>query len=236
MFRSVRFLSLCVATSLGASCLVACAPVAGPDKSIAGAVLGAGWGAGAGAVVGNQLNDRGPGAAMGAAFGAGSGLMAGIALDVEEGHELAQHRELDALKVQVRANERNLVTLQNALDREGSVVAPAQETLQVFFDPNRASLRIGSAKRLERFAQALKQNPAMQRIHVHGHSDDTGDPDLNVRLSEARARTVQTFLAAQGISSHQLIIVPHGSSEPLASNSTPEGKQLNRRAEVVVLQ
>jgi len=212
----------------------ACAPVPGPDKSISGAILGAAWGAGAGAVIGNQLNDTGPGAALGSAFGAGSGLLSGIALDVEEGHELEEHRQLDALKVQTGANERGLAMLQNTLDRQGSMVKPAGETLQVFFDPDRASLRIGSARRLERFAQSIKELRALSRVEVHGHSDDTGDAERNKRLSAARAQTVQTFLVTQGISTHVIRIVAHGSSEPLATNLTPEGKQLNRRAEVVV--
>lgn len=215
--------------------LGACHPTPGPDKSIAGAVLGAGWGAGAGAVIGNQLNDTGPGAALGAGFGAASGLMTGIGLDLAEGTELQQQREIDALKVQVAANQRNLLWLQNSLDDRSRQINSKSVLDQVFFDEGRASLRLGSAAQLERVADAIKRNPFVTMIEVHGHTDETGDVETNARLSEARARSVAGFLVNQGISVDTVKLFAHGAKQPLASNNLESGRQLNRRVELVLL-
>lgn len=217
------------------SLTLSCSPVSGPDKSVAGAVLGASWGAGAGAVIGNQMNDTGPGAMLGAALGAGSGLAQGIALDVAEGAELQQQREIDALKVQVASNDRSLMKLQDSFERRGAMVRPTASNFAIFFDSNRASLRLGSATQLERLAEAIKGDPTIKEIEVHGHSDDVGDTDTNNRLSEARARTIKTFLSEHGISVSQITTVAHGATQPLTSNATEVGKQRNRRAEVVIL-
>ncbi len=214
--------------------LSSCAPTSGPDKSIAGAVLGAGWGAGAGAVIGHQVGDAGPGAAIGAGFGAASGLLTGMGLDVAEGTELEQQRELDALRVQTSANTRMLMALQDQLDNRGHELKTTSYSAEVFFDRNLASLRAGSAERLQRLAESVKLNPYIGKIEIHGHSDDTGDVERNKKLSDARARTVATFLASQGISFDQLREFAHGSSRPIASNDSEAGRQLNRRVEIVL--
>jgi len=220
-------------TLLITSLLVAgCYPTPGPDKSIAGAVLGAGWGAGAGAIIGNQLNDTGPGAAIGAGFGLVSGLSTGIGFDVAEGEELQQQRELDALKVQVASNHRILMALQDNLDERERRINAAGFSEEIYFDPSRASLRMGSAAQLERLANAIKRNPYVSGIEVHGHADDTGDQDRNMKLSEARARTVATFLVNQGMSLDAIKVIPHGAAQPLASSESESGRQLNRRVDV----
>ena len=214
--------------------LSGCHPTPGPDKAIAGAVLGAGWGAGAGAVVGHQVGDAGPGAAIGAGFGAVSGLATGIGFDAAEGDALRQQRELDALKVQVASNERLLLALQDNLDDRDRRINAAGFSEEIYFDPKRASLRMGSAAQLERLANAIKKNPYTAGVEVHGHADDLGEPQGNMKLSEARARTVATFLATQGLSLDQIKIIPHGAQQPIAGNETEPGRQLNRRVEVVI--
>ena len=212
-----------------------CHPTPGPDKSIAGAILGAGWGAGAGAVIGNQTGDPGPGAAIGSGFGAASGLMTGLGLDIAEGTELEQQRELEALKVQVAANQRSLSWLQNSLDDRSRQINSKSVVDQVFFDEMRASLRLGGAAQLERVVESVKQNPFVTAIEIHGHSDDTGNAQENQRLSEARARTVAAFLGSHGLSLGSIKIFAHGSSMPIASNDIESGRQLNRRAEILLV-
>lgn len=228
IFIRTTFLLLVVATCAG------CYPTPGPDKTIAGAVLGAGWGAGAGAVIGNQVNDPGPGAAIGAGFGAANGFLTGMGFDIAEGEELEQQRELDALKVQVASNQRNLLALQSALDDRERRINSAAFAEQVYFDPSRASLRLGSAVKLERLANAIKRNPFVTSIELHGHADDMGDTEKNHQLSEARARSVASFLANQGISVDQMRIYSHGAENPVATNESDAGRQLNRRVEIVL--
>lgn len=214
--------------------LAGCYPTPGPDKSASGALLGAAWGAGTGAIIGNQVGGMGTGALIGMGFGAGAGLLTGIGLDTAEGEELAQQRELDAVRLEVQANRHNLAMLQNQFDNYGKVPAATPSSLDIFFDPDRASLRLGSAAELERFAKAVKYDSRLREIQIHGHSDDTGNADRNQKLSEARARTVQTFLAEHGISLDTIKVVPHSASQPLAANDSEAGRQLNRRVEVVL--
>jgi outer membrane protein OmpA-like peptidoglycan-associated protein len=210
-------------------------PVSGPDKTLAGAVLGASWGAGSGAIIGNQTNNTGPGAAIGAGVGMVAGMLTGIGLDMAEANEIAHQREIDALKVQVASNHRRLMMLQSGLDNREQLLRTTATTYQIFFDANRASLRAGSVAQLERIANMVKLNPYIGRVQLHGHSDSTSDVEKNMQLSEARARTVGTFLSVHGISLDQIEIIPHGANRPLATNDTESGQQLNRRVEIVFM-
>ena len=224
------------AAALTIVCIVSsCSPHPGPDKTAAGAVLGAAWGAGSGAIIGNQVNAVGPGAAIGAGFGAVSGLITGAGMDIVEGAAIDQQEELDALKVRVAANRRALLALQDELDDREMQLAKTAVSHRVFFDSNLAGLRLGAAKELERFAENIKKNPFVGKVEVHGHTDNTGNRDTDQQLSEARARTVATFLISHGISSDQIVTIGHGASEPLATNETEVGKQMNRRVELVLL-
>ena len=213
---------------------VSCRAMPGPDKSLAGMVLGAAWGAGAGAVVGHQTGNMGPGALVGSGFGAASGLMSGIGLDVAEGVELRRQRELDGLKIQVAANRRSLESIQDTLDARTRRLSMGRTTSRVFFDKDLASLRAGAVAQLQRLAQEIKANPYVGTVEIHGHSDDTGATEKNYRLSEARARTVASFLGHQGISMDAVRVLSHGATRPLATNETEAGRQLNRRVELVL--
>ena len=214
--------------------LIACHPTPGPDKAITGAILGAGWGAGSGAVIGNQVDHSGAGAGIGAGFGFVSGLIQGAGFDLAEGTALEQQRELDALRVRVASNQRSLSLLQKELDRRDQKLYRSAVGSQIFFDKDRASLRSGSAEQLQRLAEQVKFNPYVGGLVVHGHSDDTGDSSKNKRLSEARARTVVTFLANQGIPIDTIEVESHGALRPLATNESESGQQLNRRVEIVL--
>lgn len=232
-FRSRNF-SRCVVAVLVIVGAFGCTSVPGPDKSAAGAVLGAAWGAGAGAVIGNQMNDRGPGAALGAGFGAASGLMTGVGLDVAEGTQLQQQREIDALEAQIADSQQGIRALQDRMDRHGAPPRPVP-SVKIYFDVDRASLRIGAVGELQRFAQSVKRDASLRFVEIRGHSDESGAADRNLRLSEARARSVQNVLAQQGISLDQIRVTAYGANEPVATNATEEGKQLNRRVEVLVV-
>lgn len=212
-------------------------PKEGPDKALAGAVLGAGWGAGAGAVVGNQLEygPTGEGAAIGAGFGLVSGAASGLMYDSIEDTQIEQEKELASLRVQNMANSQQLQSLQHQLDEKISHGAIGG-IYQVFFDSDSTSMRAGSSASLEVIADSLRTSPAAYRIHVIGHSDDSGTPQYNSQIAEARARAVSGYLASRGLSMGQLVVESHGSERPIASNSTPTGRQLNRRVDIFIQQ
>lgn len=219
-------------------CLLVCSagcsnPQPGPDKTLAGAVLGAGWGAGAGAVIGHQLSYAGEGAGIGAGFGFVSGALIGAGFDINEGAILDQERALAQLKVQNAVNSKQLEVIQARLD-DALVVNRNYGVHQVYFDVDASNLRGGAVADLEVIADQVRMSPYAFTVHVVGHSDDAGTPDYNARLAEARARSVAAYLASRGISSDKIKIEAHGSTRPLASNSSPNGRQLNRRVDVYV--
>ena len=220
---------------LGSVILTACAnPQPGPDKTVAGALLGAGWGAGAGAVIGNELPgaQTGEGVAVGAGLGAASGMMAGMGFDLAESTQIKEERELEALQLQNAANGRQIYKLQRKLDNAATINTGI--LYQVYFDADATNLRSGAITNLEKVAEGIKTNPGAFVINVVGHSDDAGAPQYNEQIAEARARTVASYLAARGISTDQIRVSSQGSKQPVASNSTTVGRQLNRRVEISI--
>ncbi|MEY4668671.1 MAG: hypothetical protein RL518_1370 [Pseudomonadota bacterium] len=227
--RSFLAILFAVATTL----TTGCAPVSGPDKSAAGLVLGAGWGAGAGAVVGNQVATSGEGIPVGAGFGAVAGLLHGIGYDLEEGHQLNLQRQLASLNVQAVANQRYLEQLQRNLDNTRRP-DPVGGVYQVFFDEDQTNIRPGTIANLEALAESIKASGVMREVHVVGHTDDTGNTKYNETLADARAKTVGTYLASMGIPVVQIEQKGYGATKPIATNTTPAGRQLNRRVDVYI--
>jgi outer membrane protein OmpA-like peptidoglycan-associated protein len=72
-------------------------------------------------------------------------------------------------------------------------------------------------------------------IEVIGHTDDVGDDDYNMELSEQRAESVRNYLIGAGVDGSKMVTVGAGESMPIASNKTDEGRAENRRVEVMVL-
>jgi outer membrane protein OmpA-like peptidoglycan-associated protein len=214
--------------------LLACTvPSPGPDKTVGGAILGAAWGAGAGAVVGNQLiPDRaGEGTAIGAGLGLVSGALSGIVYDSIEDKQLQQEQRLAALKLQNISNGNNLAKIQQDLDH--SKAMPVFESVyKVYFDVDQTNLRAGAIKNLETFADNIKRRPAGYTVNVVGHTDDTGLQNYNDHLAKARAESVSSYLMARGLDVSSVVVTGVGASQPVASNTTAEGRQLNRRVDV----
>lgn len=88
---------------------------------------------------------------------------------------------------------------------------------------------------LQQLANALLTYPALA-TKVVGHTDSTGDDALNVRLSEARAQATINHLVSLGVPQSRLLSEGKGSSEPIASNDTPEGRASNRRVDLLIIE
>jgi outer membrane protein OmpA-like peptidoglycan-associated protein len=104
----------------------------------------------------------------------------------------------------------------------------------IFFDSNKSDLKPESFPELERLIKLLRQNPSMH-IEIAGHSDDTGDDEVNNRISFSRAESVRVYLEQHGVKGLRAISKGYGKAKPVASNDTYEGRQLNRRVEFVIL-
>jgi outer membrane protein OmpA-like peptidoglycan-associated protein len=195
----------------GVGSLAACATNTGTvldDKRAQGAILGTLAGAAAGAAIDDHK--RGRGALIGAAVGGLAG--AGI------GHYLEkQQQEIDQIpdaNVQPQG--------------EGLLVAFPGDVL---FDTGSSALAPGAYGRLDQLADSLNRYPDTDVV-VKGHTDGSGDDGYNQTLSEQRADAVRRYLIGKGVSPARITSIGFGESMPLATNSTAEGRQQNRRVEI----
>lgn len=118
--------------------------------------------------------------------------------------------------------------LYDRLARDGRVA-----TQGIYFATNSARLRPESTPTLEEIARILKEHPDL-RLVIEGHTDGDGEEAHNQRLSEERAASVRAYLVeSHRIAADRLQTAGFGESKPVADNATPEGKQQNRRVELV---
>ncbi len=104
----------------------------------------------------------------------------------------------------------------------------------VLFDPGQATLKPGALPALARLGSFLRDHPDRQ-VLIEGHTDSTGTPDYNLRLSLARADAVSETLVAQGVDGSRISPRGFGEATPVASNETAAGRLQNRRVEIVVV-
>lgn len=180
-------------------------------KAKRGAGVGAATGAVVGAVIGNQSGNNRTGAVVGAAAGAAIGAAIGHRMDQQQ-KELQQIPGVEVTR-----------------PSEGEIAV--QLTNDILFDFNSAALRPESRSTLRDLAANFQRYPDEQ-ISVEGHTDNVGTTDINRRLSEQRAYSVKDYLVGEGVPSTRVTSVGYGESRPKSSNTTPEGRQLNRRVEI----
>lgn len=104
----------------------------------------------------------------------------------------------------------------------------------IFFDTNSSILRPESKTEIERIAEILNDNPGI-RVEISGHTDSQGEDKYNQWLSEKRAKSVVDALIEIGIASDRLEYKGYGELDPIESNLTEEGRQVNRRTEFKIL-
>jgi len=118
--------------------------------------------------------------------------------------------------------------LADSLERDGRV-----DLQGIYFDTGKAVLRSESDAAIAEIAQLMNARPTI-RLAVVGHTDNAGLFEANILLSEARASAVRDALVTRyGIAASRLVARGKGSTEPVASNDTQEGRAQNRRVELV---
>jgi len=103
----------------------------------------------------------------------------------------------------------------------------------VLFDTGKYNLRPAARERLARFSGIVLAHPGLM-LQVEGHTDSTGSDEFNQKLSEQRAETTRFFLVEQGLDQDMVTAKGFGRTMPIADNSTSEGRQKNRRVELIV--
>ncbi|MDZ7263289.1 MAG: OmpA family protein [candidate division KSB1 bacterium] len=106
------------------------------------------------------------------------------------------------------------------------------EVNNIFFDIDRWELKKESHEELDRWVEFLAANPDIP-FEIHGHTDNTGTDDHNLVLSEKRAAAVQQYLLNKGITRSRMTIKGFGRTKPVETNDTEEGRQKNRRVQIV---
>lgn len=104
----------------------------------------------------------------------------------------------------------------------------------LLFQPNQASLAQEFIEELERVVRLLFVRPTM-KLRIEGHADSTGPHEKNMELSQKRAEAVRNYLIGSGIQPSRLEVAGYGDTRPIATNSTEEGRRLNRRIEFLIL-
>ncbi len=116
-------------------------------------------------------------------------------------------------------------------------IAPQSKTQlrNIFFDFNSAKLKPESYAELNLVVNFLKNHPNL-KVEISGHTDSLGRFDYNVKLSKLRAQAVVNYLVSKGIKKSRLVAKGYGPTKPIAPNSTPQGRALNRRVEIKILE
>lgn len=104
----------------------------------------------------------------------------------------------------------------------------------VLFNTGSAVLQSSSTAELKELFDYMKIKPDL-RVEIAGHTDDVGEAESNMKLSQDRANAVRNWLIQRGIAADRIIAKGYGETQPVASNATAEGKQKNRRTEVRLL-
>ena len=103
----------------------------------------------------------------------------------------------------------------------------------VLFDTGSYTLKPGAREKLAKISGIVLAHPGLN-LQIEGHTDSVGADEFNQQLSERRADSVRDFLAEQGVPASSITAKGFGKTQPVASNDTPEGRQRNRRVELVV--
>jgi outer membrane protein OmpA-like peptidoglycan-associated protein len=139
--------------------------------------------------------------------------------------------QAEAEKAQLRAQL--LAQLNNILQTRDSARGLIVNMSDVLFDTGSYTLKPGAREKLAKISGILLAHTGLN-LQIEGHTDIIGSDEFNQILSERRAESVRDFLAEQGVPGSSITARGFGKTQPVATNDTPEGRQRNRRVELVV--
>lgn len=184
------------------------------NKTQKGAAIGAGTGGIVGAFIGKTAGNTALGALIGGAVGGTAGAFIGHNMD----------KQADEIKQTVPGA---------TVSREGEGIIVKFDS-GILFDVNDADIKAAAQTNLKNLAASLQKSPETN-VLVIGHTDNTGTDAYNVDLSVHRAASVKNYLVENDIDKSRLKIDGRGETEPIADNSTPDGRAQNRRVEIVIV-
>lgn len=187
----------------------------GASNMVKDTAIGAGAGALLGGIIGHAAGNTAAGAIIGGAVGGTAGAVIGHNMD-KQAEEM--QKNLDNAKVE-RVGESGInITLDS-----GILFAVGSDKLQA-----------SAKKAIEKLANILVKYPDTN-ILVEGDTDNTGSREGNQKLSERRAKAVADYAISLGVASSRITTVGKGDTNPVAPNTTVEGRAKNRRVEIGVV-
>lgn len=153
----------------------------------------------------------------------------------------AREQAVRAAQAQTEAANREKQQLRARLLEQFNRVLPTTDTPRglivnmsdVLFDTGKSDLRSQAREALARLSGIVLNYPSL-RLAIEGHTDSTGSETFNQTLSEKRADAVRDYLVTQGLDEGKLTAEGLGMSNPVADNTTSQGRQKNRRVEIIV--
>jgi outer membrane protein OmpA-like peptidoglycan-associated protein len=149
--------------------------------------------------------------------------------EMEKARKAAEQAEAEKADLRARLLNQLNTILQTRDSARGLIVNMSD----VLFDTASYTLKPGAREKLAKISGILLAHPGLT-LQIEGHTDSVGGDEFNQQLSERRAGSVQDFLVQQGVPAATISAIGFGKTVPVASNETAEGRQLNRRVELVV--
>jgi outer membrane protein OmpA-like peptidoglycan-associated protein len=180
--------------------------------------------------------------------GAGIGAATGIVVGLLTGGDAAAHRKNALIAAGVGAlaggaignyMDRQQAELRHDLAGTGVSVTRMGDNITLNM-PGNITFKSGSSELDPSFYKVLNSvNLVVKKynktvVEVAGHTDNVGAAEYNQQLSERRANSVAQYLESQGLANNRVVTVGAGETRPVADNSTPEGRQANRRVELTL--
>ncbi len=210
--------NLIMTAAVSAALLISgCAATDGMSTTQRQTAIGTGVGALAGAAISAATGGKaGVGAVAGAAVG-------GIGTYIWSSNQEKRKREMEA------ATRGTGVNVVQTADNQLKLEIPSD----ISFDTGRYDIKGNFAPVLDRFAEGLRTSPNAE-VRIVGHTDSVGSDAVNNPLSLNRANSTRDYLMRRGVSGSRIFTEGRGSYQPIASNSTSEGRARNRRVEIFV--
>jgi len=159
---------------------------------------------------------------------AGTAQRQTVLLEARDRQAQQSARQADVSQAHVDSLEAQLADLKVKKTERGLVLTLGD----VLFDTNQSTLKAGAYGTLDRLASALRENSG-RKVTIEGHTDNVGSDATNQGLSERRAQSVQMALTQRGVARDQTTAIGKGENFPVASNDDPNGRQSNRRVELI---
>jgi outer membrane protein OmpA-like peptidoglycan-associated protein len=187
------------------------------NNKLIGAGIGVIAGGVIGGIMGNNLGNK-ENSALGTAIGSlVGGTIGAVSVDGKD--------KLDRLALEI---EKILPSAK--LTKIGNILKIVFNKSSIGFETGKSNLTLQSMTNIDKLAKILNDYSDTE-INIFGHTDNTGNPDINLDLSLERANAVKDYLISKDVNENRLSAKGFGSNEPIETNDTEEGREKNRRVE-----